>query len=289
MGVDAVLTAEKAEGRVSEGLRPVPGLAVSQATHLTASGLFRTRHVSQSQVPAALANSVPKPAAVVAVEVAFVLLLLLSSPAEVAAEGLLSVDLDEEELGCGAIQQTHLASDGLFCTKQTSQLQPGGALNNSPNPVEEEEVVVVVALEEEEEDGAVDCVEVCSGVLSGPGEVRAMGEAKPGALRRSSTLPCFRVLAGLNAPSNSSVLLLAAGFAVAIMGVASFPFDMEGPNFATGALKVNPAEGEKEGGLAAVALTIGEENVKGSQGGVEAIGGSLFISLAGVTGVTLAV
>lgn len=292
MGVGAVLTAEKAEGRVSEGLRPVPGLAVSQATHLTASGLFRTRHVSQSQVPAALANSVPKPAAVVVVEVAFVLLLLLSSPAEVAAEGLLSVDLDEEEeLGCGAIQQTHLASDGLFCTKQTSQLQPGGALNKSPNPVEEEEVVVVVALEaeEEEEKGAVDCVEVCSGVLSGPGEVRATGEAKPGALRRSSTLPCFRVFAGLNAPSKSSVLLLAAGFAVAIMGVASFPFDMVGPNFATGALKVNPAEGEKEGGLAAVALTIGEENVKGSQGGVEAIGGSLFISLAGVTGVTLAV
>lgn len=27
----------------------------------------------------------------------------------------------------------------------------------------------------------------------------------------------------------------------ATMGVASFPFDMEGPNFATGALKVNPA------------------------------------------------
>lgn len=284
VGVDAVLTAEKAEGRVSEGLRPVPGLAVSQATHFTASGLFKTRHVSQSQVPAGLANSVPKPAVVVVVEEVVFVLLLLSSPTEVAVEGLLSIDLDEEELGCGAIQQTHLVSDGLFCTKQTSQLQPGGALNNSPNPVEEEVVVVV-----EDEEGAVDCVEVCSGVLSGPGEVRAMVEAKPGALRRSSTLPCFRVLAGLNAPSKSSVLLLAAGFAVTIMGVASFPFDMEGPNFATGALKVNPAEGEKEGGLAAVALTIGEENVKGSQGGVEAIGGSLFISLAGVTGVTLAV
>lgn len=27
----------------------------------------------------------------------------------------------------------------------------------------------------------------------------------------------------------------------ATMGVASFPFNMEGPNFATGALKVNPA------------------------------------------------
>ena len=27
----------------------------------------------------------------------------------------------------------------------------------------------------------------------------------------------------------------------AATGVASFPFDIEGPNFATGALKVNPA------------------------------------------------
>lgn len=109
VGVDTVLTAEKAEGRVSEGLSPVPGLAVSQATHFTASGLFRTRHVSQSQVPAGLENIVPKPAVVVVVEVVFVL--LLSSPTEVAVEGLLSIDLDEEELGCGAIQQTHLVSD----------------------------------------------------------------------------------------------------------------------------------------------------------------------------------
>lgn len=40
----------------------------------------------------------------------------------------------------------------------------------------------------------------------------------PGDLRRSSTLPCFRVLAGLKGPSKSSVLLLtvaaAAGFTV---------------------------------------------------------------------------
>ncbi len=173
VGVDTVLTAEKAEGRVSEGLSPVPGLAVSQATHFTASGLFETRHVSQSQVPAGLENIVPKPVVVVVVEVVSVL--LLSSPTEMEIEGLLSIDLEEEELGCGAIQQTHLVSDGLFCTKQTSQLQPGGALNASPNPVEEEreEVVVVV------EGGAVDCVDVCCGELSGPGEVRAMGEAKP--------------------------------------------------------------------------------------------------------------
>lgn len=286
VGVDTVLTAEKAEGRVSEGLSPVPGLAVSQATHFTASGLFRTRHVSQSQVPAGLENIVPKPAVVVVVEeVVFVLLLLLSSPTEVAVEGLLSVDLDE---GCGAMQQTHLVSDGLFCTMQPSQLQPGGALNTLLNPVEEREKVVVV-VEEEEEEGDVDCVEVCSRAPSRPEEVWATGEAKPGALRRSNTLPCFRALAGLNGPSKSSVLLLVADFTAATMGKASFPFDMEGPNLATGALKVNPAEGEKEGGLVAVALTIGEENVKGTQGGVEAVGGSLFVSvsLVGVTCVRL--
>lgn len=123
--------------------------------------------------------------------------------------------------------------------------------------------------------------------MSGPGEVWATGEAKPGALRRSSTLPCFRVLAGLKGPSKSSVLLLVVDFTAATIGEASFPLDMEGPNTATGALKVNPAEGEKEGGLAAVALTIGEENVKGTQGGVEAVGGSLFltVSFGGVTGV----
>lgn len=157
--MDTVLTAEKAEGRVSEGLSPVPGLAVSQATHFTASGLFRTRQVSQSQVPAGLENIVPKPAVVVVV-----FLPLLSSPIEVAVEDLLSMDLDEEEWGCGAIQQTHLVSDALFCTMQTSQLHPGGALNTSPTPAEDKEVVVAV-------EEAVDCVDSCCRALSGPGEV----------------------------------------------------------------------------------------------------------------------
>lgn len=168
VGVDTVLTAEKAEGRVSEGLSPVPGLAVSQATHFTASGLFRTRHVSQSQVPVGLENIVPKPV----VEVVFVL--LLPSPTEEVVEGLVSIDLGEEELGCVAMQQTHLVSESLFCTKQTSQLQPGGVFRKSPNPVEEEKEVVVVV-----EEGAVDCAEVCCRELSGPGDVRAMGEEKP--------------------------------------------------------------------------------------------------------------
>ena len=151
---DTVLTAEKAERKVSEGLRPVPGLAVSQATHFTASGLFRTRHVSQSQVPSGLENIVPKLVVVVVVEVVF--LLLLANPTELEGDCLLSSDL-VEELGFGAIQQTHFVSDCLFSTKHTSQLQSVDALNKLLNPVDEGV------------EGAADCVDVCWGVESGPG------------------------------------------------------------------------------------------------------------------------
>lgn len=35
-----------------------------------------------------------------------------------------------------------------------------------------------------------------------------------------------------------------------------------------------PTDGEKDGGLAAVAFTIGEENVKGTDGGVDGAAGS---------------
>lgn len=49
-------------GRVRLGFTPVPGLAVSQATHLTTSGLFCTRQVSHSQLPAGGVNKAPKPA-----------------------------------------------------------------------------------------------------------------------------------------------------------------------------------------------------------------------------------
>lgn len=107
----------------------------------------------------------------------------------------------------------------------------------------------------------------------------------------SITLPCFKALAGLKGPSKSSVLLLVVDLTAAVLGMANFPFEMEGPNFATGALKVNPAEGEKEDGLAAVALTMGEENVNGTEGGVEAFGGSLLVSdsLDGVVAVILEV
>lgn len=225
----------------------------------------------------------PKPVVVVVV-VVVVEVLLFSSPAEAGGVGLLSNN-SVEELGLGAVQAIHLESDGLFCTKQTSHShEPAGGLNKLPNPTEEEREEVV-----EVEEVAVDCVVVCWGAVSGPEELQATGEAKPGALRRSSTLPCLRTLAGLKGPSKSSVLLLVVDFTAVTVGVVSFPFDTEGSNFATGALKVNPAEGEKEGGLAAVALTMGEAKVKGSHGGVEAAGGSLTVrvSLGGVAGMML--
>lgn len=57
-------------------------------------------------------------------------------------------------------------SDGLFCTKQASQVHPGGGLNRSPNPAEElrEEVVVMAVV------GGGEAV-VCCGASSGQGPV----------------------------------------------------------------------------------------------------------------------
>lgn len=158
-GVDKVLAAEKAKGRVRDGLSPVPGLAVSQATHFTASGLLITRHVSQSQVPVGLENNAPKP---VVVDIG-VFVVLLSWPTEAAGDCLLSVDLDEE-LGCGAAQHTHFVSDSLFGTKQTSQVQSVEVLKIPANPAEEEGVEVVVV-------EAVDCSGFGWVVTFGLGEI----------------------------------------------------------------------------------------------------------------------
>lgn len=172
-GADGVLAAKSEGGIVSECLRPVPGLAVSHATHLVASALLETRHVSQSQVPADLANMVLKPVVVeVEVEEAMLLLLLLSCPVEAAA--LLSRGFAGGEAGLAVVQQTHLLSDGLFCTKHTSQFHPAGALNRPENPVEEAAGVVQEAAGEEvavldvenEKEGAVFC-----GASSGLAEV----------------------------------------------------------------------------------------------------------------------
>lgn len=227
-----VLTDENAEGRVSDDLSPVPGFAVSQATHFTASGLFCTIHVSQSQVPTGLENRAPNPAEedVVPAE---------SMPVKGGADDLLSEGFEEDALG--------------------------RALNGSDGSDEDE-------VEEEETD--------IFKVASGGDSFGVMGDVKSGFLRRSSTLPCFRVLAGLKGPSNSSLLVFVTGFTDADIAVLGMLFDIEDPNFATGALKVNPDAGEKEGGLAAVALTIGEENVNGTLGGVDATEGSFCVTLS---------
>lgn len=58
---EAVTGLSEATVNVRARFTPVPGLGVSQATHFTASGLFCTKQVSQSQVPIAGLNLSPKP------------------------------------------------------------------------------------------------------------------------------------------------------------------------------------------------------------------------------------
>lgn len=220
---DGALTVEdvsKAGGRVRVGFTPVPGFAVSQATHLTTSGLFCTRQVSQSHVPGGRANKVLRLAA--------------------GAFGSLQSDVDEDSL-LGS--QFHVTSEGL-------NLLPA-----------------------EDEDSLAD---LNSG-MGGPGA----GDANPGPLRISRTLPCFKTLAGLKGPSNSSLHSLAAGFTATAAG-AGFPFEAEGVVFIVGALKVNPVDGERDGGLAAVALTMGVEKVKGASGVVGTVGTLLMAGSLGM-------
>lgn len=155
-GVDVVLAAEKAGGKVNEGLSPVPGLAVSQATHFTASGLLDTRHVSHSHVPTGLEKMGQNPVVVRVVEP--MLVLLLCCPAELA-DFLLSADLGEE-FSFGA-----------------SLLQFIEALYKLPNPAEgggkEEELVLDVGV-------VLDRLDVFWGSALAPGEFLTTGEAKPG-------------------------------------------------------------------------------------------------------------
>lgn len=200
----------EAGGRVRAGFTPVPGFAVSHATHLTTSGLFCTRQVSQSQVPGGRVNKVLRLAAG-------------------AFAGLLSNLEDDSLLG----SQFHVPSEGL---------------NLSPA---------------EDEDSLAD-------LNSGTGEP-CTGDANPGPLRISRTLPAFKTLAGLKGPSKSSLLSLAVAFTATVAG-ACFPFEAESVVFIVGALNVNPVDGEKDGGLAAVALTMGVEKVKGTSGVVGTVG-----------------
>lgn len=113
--VERVDEVSERAGRVSLDFTPVPGLAVSQATHLITSGLLLTKHVSHSQLPAGGAKRE----------------LMLAG----ASAGLLSGLEAESVLGCGAKQATHFLSEDLFCNRQVSQLhEPAGGLNLSPNP-----------------------------------------------------------------------------------------------------------------------------------------------------------
>lgn len=115
--------ASERAGRVRLDFTPVPGLAVSQATHLTTSGLFLTKHVSQSQLPGGGAKRE----------------LMLAG----ASVGLLS-DLEAESvLGCGARHATHFLSEDLFCNRHVPQFHdPAGGLNLSPKPERGAEDVV---------------------------------------------------------------------------------------------------------------------------------------------------
>lgn len=129
-GAAELLEASESAGRVRPGFTPVPGLAVSQATHLSASGLFCTRQVSQSHVPAGGANRAASPVLLPAVETAGGLLSSLDKNDEEEEE-----EEEESVWGLEVWQATHLVSPAEFCKRHVSQVQePAAGLNLSPKP-----------------------------------------------------------------------------------------------------------------------------------------------------------
>lgn len=122
-GILGLGDASETRGKFSAGFTPVPGFAVSHATHLTTSGLLRTKHVSQSQPSEA------------------------NNEARLAVEtfaGLLSTLEAESLFGFTAEHFKHL-SEALFCTMQVPQFHaPAAGLNLSPNPAEEARGALVV-------------------------------------------------------------------------------------------------------------------------------------------------
>lgn len=124
---EVVVELLESAGRVRPGFTPVPGLAVSQATHLSASGLFCTRQVSHSHVPTGGANRAASPVLVPAVETAGGLLSILDENDEEEEE--------ESVWGLEVWQATHLVSAAEFCKRHVSQVQePAAGLNLSPKP-----------------------------------------------------------------------------------------------------------------------------------------------------------
>lgn len=132
----AVTALSGAVGSVRTRFTPVPGFGVSQATHFIASGLFCTRQVSQSQVPAAGLNLSPNP---VPEEGRADLSLLLGVPIPVCFAVSLGGSF-------AAWQAVHLLSVSLFWSRQVSHCHDGPAFKLSPNPMPLEEKLLIAGL-----------------------------------------------------------------------------------------------------------------------------------------------
>lgn len=98
----------------------VPGFAVSQAMHLSASDLLESMQLSHAHEPSGFLNISPKPEPL--------LILVVVVEAAVA-------DVADLAPGLGVSQATHLLLSDLLDTMQVSQVhEPSGFLNISPKP-----------------------------------------------------------------------------------------------------------------------------------------------------------
>jgi hypothetical protein len=132
---EAVTGLSEATVNVRARFTPVPGLGVSQATHFTASGLFCTKQVSQSQVPIAGLNLSPKP--VPDVEAGLSLLLGVPVPVCLAVSFRGSF---------AAWQAIHLLSVTLFWRRHVSHCHDDPAFKLSPYSIPLEEKVLIAGL-----------------------------------------------------------------------------------------------------------------------------------------------
>lgn len=223
---------------------PVPGLGVSQAIHFVDSGLFCTKQVSQSQVPAAFLNRSPNPCTLVKV---VVFLTEVLGVCEV-------IESFKSPVGSsfGMLQDAHLLSDALLSPKHLLQYQiPKACLLNSLRAAGGLEGGDDVLLEGEE-----------VGVVCWK-----LDEAeKPGLLRISSTLPSFKVFAGLKNPLYSSsalfLLLLFVAQGAGLLGAdILLAWEEKDDTFIAGTLNVKPTDDPGDCALDSVAFTMGDENV----------------------------
>lgn len=154
--------------------------------------------------------------------------------------GLLSTLKEVSVLRSGVWQFLHFLSEALVSVTPHSQvLVTAARLKLSPNTVEDVALGVVL--------GVLDVSESWAEVTN------------PGLFKISKTLPSFNTLAGLKGPSNSNLLSLEV---LTETAGTILPFEREGKVFIVGLLKVKSTVEEQEGGLAAVATTLGGANVK---------------------------